>query len=207
MKKTILFLLLLISFILAGCAQQNPADNRVNSDKIVWKSVALGDEEPDKSDAKSVCEQIQTENNMDNCSLLLFGKSINEADCVDGMSVAGCVFCKFDCSNQPVIDKNAIQKSSTCTYYEYNGEEGEIYTDAACNQLMISFKYGYVSNQVKDEIEKLIYSYGGKIISKDQELEVWLAEIKPKDKLYELKNIINEKDNISAGFNVIAGLD
>lgn len=66
-------------------------------DHIFWKSDSQGDEVLDERDPANVCKELQTEQNLNNCNIIISKKSENREECVDGMSVAGCFACKFDC--------------------------------------------------------------------------------------------------------------
>ncbi|MDO8667596.1 MAG: hypothetical protein Q7K35_00670 [bacterium] len=97
MKKALALSSLLFGLVfLAGCQQPTTNDNQPKL-KIIWKSQAKGDYVADNRDPESVCKIVQTDNNMNNCNLLLSKSSADKTECADGMSVAGCFACKFEC--------------------------------------------------------------------------------------------------------------
>ncbi len=93
---------------------------------MIWKSEVQGDYVHDDRDPNSVCKKIQTEQRLNNCTIIISKRSNDESECVDGMSVAGCFACKFECpSTQPSAtnpskpnDRTDVQctKDSDCDY-------------------------------------------------------------------------------------------
>lgn len=69
-----------------------------SSPRIVWVSESAGDEAPDTREPSAVCMHIQTEKTeLQTCTLLESKYSNEQKECVDGMSIAGCFACKFEC--------------------------------------------------------------------------------------------------------------
>jgi len=121
MKNIILLTVLLSAIVLSGCSNAQNTQNPDNTQKpqqekpivtdvkpvqdapvaqpnIVWKSQPKGDFAYDDRNPADVCKQIQTEQKMDNCTLIDSISSNSDKECVDGKSVAGCFACKFSCS-------------------------------------------------------------------------------------------------------------
>jgi len=67
------------------------------ADKSFWKSVPQGDFVADTRDSAEVCEGIQAAEKLDKCTIILSKSSMDKLECADGMSVAGCFACKFEC--------------------------------------------------------------------------------------------------------------
>lgn len=65
--------------------------------KIIWKSSIQGDEVKDSRNPNNVCRSLQKSKELENCSLVLAKESRNPNECMDGMSMAGCFACKFEC--------------------------------------------------------------------------------------------------------------
>ncbi|MCK4589083.1 MAG: hypothetical protein KAT77_01475 [Nanoarchaeota archaeon] len=80
-----------------------------------------------------------------------------------------------------------------CTYEEADGFK----IDAACNQLTISF-----DAENTEEIRSIIHEHDGKIIDKILE-NFWLVYVPKEEKLYQLKEVLDQKEGVSAGFNMI----
>ncbi len=114
MKKVLAISSVLLGIVfLTGCGQQpvsqtqptapapvatQPAPTTPNKGGgILWKSEAQGDFVYDDRDPNSVCKKIQSEQGLNNCSIIISKKSENKTECADGMSVAGCFACKFEC--------------------------------------------------------------------------------------------------------------
>ena len=90
MKKiiTVFIGLLIVGLVfLAGCSEK----------KIIWKSVPQGDFKRDDRNPREVCLSLQEFYKMEKCSLIEFKASRDKNECADGMSVAGCFSCKFEC--------------------------------------------------------------------------------------------------------------
>ena len=95
MKKLILLTTVSIAIFLSGCSSaQNTQNAQPN---IVWKSQPKGDFVIDDRNPADVCKGIQTEQNLNNCTLVTSMSSNTDKECVDGKSVAGCFACKFSC--------------------------------------------------------------------------------------------------------------
>ena len=113
MKKISLGLFVTVTSILLGCNNSQlqthpiiPQPTQTN-DQIFWKSQPQGDFIRDDRDPAVVCKNLQTEQNLNSCDLLLSKKSINAEECADGMSVAGCFACQFACSEIPTKPSKA----------------------------------------------------------------------------------------------------
>jgi hypothetical protein len=65
--------------------------------QTVWKSSPLGDFAQDTRDPQQVCIQLQNENSLGECRLVEFKQSVNETECANGKSIAGCIACRFNC--------------------------------------------------------------------------------------------------------------
>ena len=122
---------------LIGCSQQPLSQTQpvatepapITPGNILWKSEALGDFVRDDRDPNSVCKIIQSEQGLNNCSIIISRKSQDKSECADGMSVAGCFACKFECpltqtpiTNQPTPtisnNRTGVQciKDTDCDY-------------------------------------------------------------------------------------------
>ncbi len=106
-------------FFLTGCRQQpvsqpqpttlspkaQPTTNQpapAASHMMIWKSEAQGDYVHDDRDPNGVCKKIQSDQELNDCRIVISKRSNDKSECVDGMSVAGCFACKFECpSTQP----------------------------------------------------------------------------------------------------------
>jgi hypothetical protein len=92
MKKLILLTVILSVIVVSGCGS-----TQVSQSNIVWKSQPKGDFAIDDRNPADVCKQIQTEQNLNNCTLVTSMSANTDSECVDGKSVAGCFACKFSC--------------------------------------------------------------------------------------------------------------
>lgn len=99
-----LLVFLLVAFIwtcfLSGCSQNNVKQDVgivQKNENIVWHSEPQGDFVTDTRDPFEVCRSLQSKNNLKSCRLLTAKGSQDKKECADGMSVAGCFACEFDC--------------------------------------------------------------------------------------------------------------
>jgi len=82
-------LLLLFLVLLAGCTV---------GPRIVRMSSPQGDLVIDTRDPREVCLSLQQEKKtVQHCTLQEAKASSEERECVDGMSIAGCFVCTFEC--------------------------------------------------------------------------------------------------------------
>lgn len=94
MKKTFIIPLLLSIILVSGCNNKTPKQNDSN---IFWKSEIQGDEIPDERKPEIVCRNLQDNQGLNSCTIINAKKSENSEECSDGIGVAGCFACQFDC--------------------------------------------------------------------------------------------------------------
>lgn len=95
-------MMLLNPEILAAICENNvcTVKNKQTPAKTIsslWKSSPQGDFVEDTRDPGDVCKEIQSQEGLENCDIIISKESNDESECADGMSVAGCFACKFEC--------------------------------------------------------------------------------------------------------------
>jgi len=100
-------------------------------------------------------------------------------------------------------------QEEACTYdNEYNTDNEPFFVDAKCDQLVITYHQNFVSDQTKAEIETKIIDNGGKIVNKNiLDGGIWVIEVTPDEKLYMLRDVINQYQSVDADFNITVSPD
>jgi PBP1b-binding outer membrane lipoprotein LpoB len=95
------------------------------------------------------------------------------------------------------------ENRNTCTYSNEDGSEVE----AECNSLIIIVDSALIDEQRIQEIEAVIENYDAEVKSKLIEDTIWVVEMQSDEKIYELKNALEEFDNVQTEFNMLVGFD